>query len=310
MWASRHVRVHAFPLPRQLITGRKESTMRSLIAGAAIAMLAFAGCSTSEPAPESAPVPGITADAPVKPTEIPITIGEPFTIESSDYTTQVTIKQVYVPEMCGDNPNQNPAIEADVEVISGNGVEEVLGTGAIRERTPDGYIRNDRAVSRSCAGIDELDAVNGQIGDKFRGLRWLKDDVDRQSEILINAPTGGGPTGEVFVLDLATADIDSAPTSLAPPSAATPSEAEEGPAPSPVAPEPYVVECLFGTPGPSRMSDGTIRSTDYCANQPGAAEQRSLEGNCSDVTWRQEMGLEGDRVCGSSLFEEGNLPGQ
>lgn len=41
--------------------------------------------------------------------------------------------------------------------------------------------------------------------------------------------------------------------------------------------EPYVVECLFGTPGPSLMSDGTTQSTDYCANQPGAQEYRDAE---------------------------------
>lgn len=43
--------------------------------------------------------------------------------------------------------------------------------------------------------------------------------------------------------------------------------------------EPYVVECLPGTPGPSRMSDGTTQPTDFCANQEGAEEYREAEAN-------------------------------
>lgn len=43
--------------------------------------------------------------------------------------------------------------------------------------------------------------------------------------------------------------------------------------------QPYIVECLFGTPGPTRMSDGTIQNTEYCGNQPGAAAQRESEAN-------------------------------
>ncbi|WP_426707587.1 hypothetical protein ACEN2D_02405 [Corynebacterium auriscanis] len=43
--------------------------------------------------------------------------------------------------------------------------------------------------------------------------------------------------------------------------------------------QPYVVECLPGTPGPARMSDGTVRPTDFCANQPGADAYREAERN-------------------------------
>lgn len=45
----------------------------------------------------------------------------------------------------------------------------------------------------------------------------------------------------------------------------------------PAAEEPYIVECLFGTPGPTLMSDGTTRNTEYCGNQPGAQAQRDAE---------------------------------
>ena len=54
--------------------------------------------------------------------------------------------------------------------------------------------------------------------------------------------------------------------------------AAQTPATAPIQ-EPYVVECLPGTPGPSRMSDGTVRSTDFCANQPGADAYREAESN-------------------------------
>ncbi|MEX3517212.1 hypothetical protein VVR26_07135 [Corynebacterium camporealensis] len=56
---------------------------------------------------------------------------------------------------------------------------------------------------------------------------------------------------------------------------------EPEPAPAKAEPipesEPYIVECLFGTPGPSLMSDGTTRNTEYCGNQPGAQEHRDAE---------------------------------
>ena len=277
--------------------------MRSIIAFGAVALLALAGCSSPEQEldPEPAQTAAATTAAPVEPTEIAITLGEPFTVDGPNYTADVTIERVYLPAQCGEYPNANIALEVDVEVKRGDGTREVLNTGTIRERDPDGYITRDRTVSTSCEDLQELDARNVQSGDKFRGVRWLQDDVNPESEILINTPTSqGAPIAEVFVLDLADVDIESVPAPAAPPAAAPVQ-------PPPSAAEPYVVECLFGTPGPSRMSDGTIQSTDYCANQPGAAESRFLEGNCSDMAWRQTMGLEGDRLCGSSLFEDGAL---
>ena len=279
--------------------------MRSIIAFGAVAMLTLAGCSSSEQEldPEPAQTAAATTADHFEPAEIAITLGEPFTVDGPNYTADVTIERVYLPAQCGEDPNTNIALEVDVEVESGDGTREVLNTGTIRERDPDGYITRDRTVSTSCGGLKELEARNAQSGDKFRGVRWLQDDVNLESEILIDTPTPqGAPIAEVFVLDLAEIDIESLPAPAAPPAAAPVQQ-------PPPAAEPYVAECLFGTPGPSRMSDGTIQSTDYCANQPGAAESRFLEGNCSDMAWRQTVGLEGDRLCGSSLFEDGALGG-
>lgn len=151
----------------------------------------------------------------------------------------------------------------------------------------------------------EIDAMNAQTGDKFRRVQWLQNDVDPQSEILINTPTGGAPISEV-VLDLGEVDLGAEPASFEAPVSAP---VEEPPAPSAVEAEPYVVECPFGTPGPSLMSDGTTQSTDYCANQPGAAESRYFESNCSDMAWRQNKGLEGDNLCGSTALQDGAFTG-
>lgn len=244
--------------------------MRTTLAIAALAVLALAGCSGQELETAPTPPPEVTATAPVEPTETPIALGEPFTIDGPNYTADVTIERVYLPEQCGEYPSRYIAMEVEVEVKSGDGTGEVLNTGTIRERDPDGYITRDRTISTSCGDIEEIDARNVQSGDKFRGVRWLQDDVDPKSEILINTPTSqGAPIAEVFVLNLAELDMKSAPT---PEPAASVGE------PSPTAAEPYVVECLFGTPGPSRMSDGTIQNTDYCFYELGGPAYLEQEG--------------------------------
>lgn len=285
--------------------------MRALFAATAASLLVLAGCS-SGPSPEPVPAPSPTSVAPAEPTETPIALGIPFTIAGPNYTANITIERVYLPELCDDTTNQYPAIEADVEVTTGDGTREVLNGGTIRERTPDGYIQKDRTVTRSCNGINELNATNVQSGDNYKGVRWLQNDVNPESEILINTPSGGGPITEVFVLDLGEIDMrESSEPAPATPAAAPAPAVQQAPtsAAVPVETEPYVVECLFGTPGPSRMSDGTIQSTDYCANQPGAAESRYFESNCSDLAWRQNMGLEGDNLCGSTAFQDGAFGG-
>ena len=278
--------------------------MRAALAAAAATLLVLAGC-TTESETEAAPMPTSTTQTPVEPTETPIALGEPFTITAPNYTVDITIERVYVPAMCGDNANENPAIEANVEVTSGDGTQEVLNTGTIRERTLGGYIQKERTVSSSCDGIDELDAMNAQTGDKYRGVIWLMDDVDPESEILINAPAGEGPIIQVFVLDLS--EFDFVPASTTP--VATPAD----PA---AASEPYVVECLFGTPGPSRMSDGTILSTDYCFHEMGGPAYLEQEGQSGLGGANQQPAHDGVPIadggtcpaaqCGYGHDEQGN----
>lgn len=185
--------------------------MRAALATAATMLLALAGCSSgAEPGPE--PAPSSTSVAPVEPTETPIVLGDPFTIAGPNYTAHVTIERVYKPERCGEYPARFIALDVDVDVEAGDGTREVLNTGTIRERDPDGYITRERTISTSCGDIDELEARNAQRGDKFRGARWLAEDVDPQSEILINTPTAqGAPITEVFVLNLGEIDLEATP---------------------------------------------------------------------------------------------------
>lgn len=49
------------------------------------------------------------------------------------------------------------------------------------------------------------------------------------------------------------------------------------PGEEPVVAEPYVVECLFGTPGPSLMSDGLTIYTDYCFELMGGPDYLEQE---------------------------------
>ncbi|MBF6455552.1 hypothetical protein [Nocardia cyriacigeorgica] len=67
------------------------------------------------------------------------------------------------------------------------------------------------------------------------------------------------------------------------PSPAPPPPTPEQQAPDPPAPaaEPYVVECLEGTPGPARWSDGTTRYSQWCFDTRGGEgylEEESKSG--------------------------------
>lgn len=80
-----------------------------------------------------------------------------------------------------------------------------------------------------------------------------------------------------------------------------PPEVEQPPAASAAptaAPEPYVVECLGAPWGPALWSDGTTRAADYCVEYGKTQDPYNLEYNCSNSAWRQEMGAEGNRLCG------------
>lgn len=77
------------------------------------------------------------------------------------------------------------------------------------------------------------------------------------------------------------ASSEEAATSEPPaPVAAEPSPAEAAPIPES---EPYIVECLFGTPGPTLMSDGTTQYTDHCFYANGGPEYLEAENQAGLV---------------------------
>lgn len=281
--------------------------MRAALAAAA-ALLLSAGCtSDSEPEATSTTSPA-SAQAPV---ETPIALGEPFTITGPHYTADITIERFFIPALCGSSPNGNAAVEADVAVQSGDGTRDVLNTGTVRERTADGYIKKERVVSQVCDGIEELDAANAQTGDKYRGVIWLADDVDTASEILINAPTGDGSISEVFVLNLGGLNIqEEAAAEAEGPEADAPAGAGAG-APV-VAAEPTVIECLQGTPGPARWSDGTTRYSEWCYQSRGGPAHSRNESNSGlygpnhqELLRRQAEAIQQGRATGDAQMEAG-----
>ncbi|MEJ6019117.1 hypothetical protein [Corynebacterium sp. H113] len=78
---------------------------------------------------------------------------------------------------------------------------------------------------------------------------------------------------------------------------------------SPENEEPYVVECIVGTPGSSRMSDGTIQNTDFCANQQGTQEHPDAEGAAGPSPDEIPIANGGTcpaAVCGYGTDEYGN----
>lgn len=235
--------------------------------------MVLAGCATGDDSKNLEPVsePSQTTE-PVEITETPIELGEPFTLDGPNFTAQVTIENVYVPDFCGAYVNELIAVEADVDVESGAGTHEVLNVGDVRERTPDGYINRDVVVTASCNGIADLDAKKVQGGEKFRGAIWLNEDVGRNSEILFEVPTPGeAQVTEIYVLDLSEIDLAEGPepTQEGVSPAASPSGVQgSAPRHEPTATEPYVVECITGgTPGPALWSDGEVRSSDWCYAQ-------------------------------------------
>lgn len=73
----------------------------------------------------------------------------------------------------------------------------------------------------------------------------------------------------------------------------------------PIPEAPYVVECLFGTPGPARWSDGTIQNSEECANTPEAQHSRRAESVCGGLYgWQEVSREEYESLCGT-----GNYPG-
>jgi hypothetical protein len=91
-----------------------------------------------------------------------------------------------------------------------------------------------------------------------------------------------------------TAAVSTPPSTTASTTTSLASSTESVPAPAPVFPsttaavvdtvdEPYVVECLDGTPGPARWSDGTWAFSQWCFDQRGGDEYLRQEREANTV---------------------------
>ncbi|WP_157127629.1 hypothetical protein [Rhodococcus sp. WB1] len=101
--------------------------------------------------------------------------------------------------------------------------------------------------------------------------------------LLMTGCSEGGDANDAAPTTTTTASVSTPPSTTAPTTASAASSTESAPAPAPVSPsataavvdtvdEPYVVECLDGTPGPARWSDGTLAFSQWCFDQLGGDE--------------------------------------
>lgn len=94
--------------------------------------------------------------------------------------------------------------------------------------------------------------------------------------LLTTVLTGCGDSDEVTETPSTTETTTQSEASSASPSTSSPTYESSVPETTPVADsvpagEPTVIECLAGTPGPARWSDGSVSHSDWCFNQMGGA---------------------------------------
>lgn len=260
--------------------------------------LAIAGC--SNPSTESAPSTSVetwtsqestTSKAPGKPTEVDL--GETINLtsfkgEASDI--DLTINDISLTEHC--------PIESDV---AENSAEDgyflrLEGTVDIKESVAEFTLSEDNFTAMNakdeeletkladdCAQserVEENSDFSGPVSEGETSFGFLELWVSDIPEVLRYSVPGEEKAFVWSVPEIAEPTNSSAP-------ATEPTPMEEA-APADVAEEPYVVECIFGTPGPARWSDGTMAYSDYCfyANGgPEYLEAESQSGLDSASTW-------------------------
>lgn len=255
--------------------------VKSLVALAATALL-VTGCSTGSDSEGTADIAAPTAFETVEVNEVnevnevEIEVGEQFTINSPHYVAHVTVQDVFRPDTCGPVPYTDVdydtliGIEMDVEVESGNGEGSV--PNGVNERTEDGYLQKNRSIGAvTCGDYEELSAARVQTGERHRGVLWLQEDVDPNSEIILKPHVSAHEpvVTEVYVLDLSEFDLSGDAEAAEPTTEPAPGAAP-APAPAPMAPAaaPTFVECYLAD-GTALMSDGSHVYTDSCNESAG-----------------------------------------
>lgn len=135
-----------------------------------------------------------------------------------------------------------------------------------------------------------LDAVGGVNDSEVLGSGWMLGTNCATPAFVFDTSADGAT-----MIDVAFTVHEYRQSSVAQSSAAPQPQAQD-PAPAPAAPtEPTFVECIFGTPGPARFSDGSIRNHPPCAQTPEAQRYLEAESVCG--------GLNGWEVYGREKYE-------
>lgn len=219
----------------------------------------------------------------------PIEMGEPFTITKcnggEDCKVEVTFRKAILTETCPFG-----VLYDDIEAMDKKGTRylTIEGEYFLKEATNNYSIAETdfTAVNADKVASDNLIA---QDCEDPRNEETLDNPVDpglkRRGKLVLAIPKDTEEVRFSPMWEPIARTIDVTSMKLEKGSGEIPGNVNK-PSPSPNASaneqsteEPYVVECLFGVPGPSRMSDGSIQNTDYCANKPGAQEQRGAESN-------------------------------
>ncbi|HZK31799.1 MAG TPA: hypothetical protein VFC72_02690 [Corynebacterium sp.] len=245
-----------------------------LAAFAAALALTLTACGESTEDQAKAPSPQITATEAVPTGPVDTELSETVTLVqdvNGPRKVHLTLDDISVSDQChhGLNGHTDPThddghfiqITGEIETVEGErgySLSEVWMTGT----TKDGYAV-DFEPAFPCENPDSvMDGYqsfqnNVIAGQKARGVMefWAS---DLPGTITLTEPYE--PVDYRWTVPEPTITSEPAPTlEVMPPEVSAPTPA--------AAAEPTIVECLFGTPGPTLMSDGTMIHTDYCFHE-------------------------------------------
>ena len=252
-----------------------------------LAALSLALVSCSNPANSDTPQPDLstlaapttTSAAPKEPTKVEI--GETITLTHGEEESQevdLTIADIDASRQC----HNGQSTSIDVPEESGYYVQM---TGEVEaKKLQDTYRFSFADLTAKTSDGDEIDieAADGceNAHEAFEGYQDLSNEVSASASVQgvlefwvsdLPQTLTYSPVDEpnIFVWSVPefveTSTEQSAPTLS---QEATPAAADD---------EPYVVECLFGTPGPALWSDGTTAYSDYCFYANGGPEYLEAE---------------------------------
>lgn len=252
-----------------------------------LAALSLALVSCSNPANSDTPQPDLstlaapttTSAAPKEPTKVEI--GETITLTHGEEESQevdLTIADIDASRQC----HNGQSTSIDVPEESGYYVQM---TGEVEaKKLQDTYRFSFADLTAKTSDGDEIDieAADGceNAHEAFEGYQDLSNEVSASASVQgvlefwvsdLPQTLTYSPVDEpnIFVWSVPefveTSTEQSAPTLT---QEATSAAADA---------EPYVVECLFGTPGPALWSDGTTAYSDYCFYANGGPEYLEAE---------------------------------